>query len=88
MSSPRSITCQELTEVLTDYLEGTMPPEDRATLEAHLLLCEGCATYVEQMRQVITTVHALRVDEVEETAPDSLLEAFRAWKRGEPLPDA
>ena len=88
MSSTRSITCKELTEVLTDYLEGTMPSEDRAVLEAHLVLCEGCATYVEQMRQVIRTVHALQVDEVEATAPDSLLAAFRAWKRGEPLPDA
>ena len=83
MSSTRSITCKELTEVLTDYLEGTMLPEDRAALEAHVALCEGCATYVEQMRQVIRTVHELHVDEVEATAPDSLLEAFRAWKRGE-----
>ena len=88
MTATRSITCKDLTEVLTEYLEGTMAPEDRAVLEAHLLLCEGCATYVEQMRQVLRTVHALQVDEVEATAPDSLLEAFRAWKRGEPLPDA
>ena len=80
------MTCQELTEVLTDYLEGVMPPEDVARLEAHLELCEGCATYVEQMRQVIRTVHELRPDDVEATAPDELLEAFRAWKRGEPSP--
>jgi anti-sigma factor RsiW len=84
VSSTRRLTCQELTEVLTDYLEGTMALEDRATLEAHLALCEGCATYVEQMRQVIRTVRELRADDVEATAPDSLLEAFRAWKRGEP----
>lgn len=87
MSTARSITCKELTEVLTDYLEGTIPLEDRAVLEAHLVLCEGCATYVEQMRQVIRTVHALRPDDVEATAPDSLLEAFRAWKRGGPIPE-
>ena len=86
MSSERAITCQELTEVLTDYLEGTMALEDRAALEAHLALCEGCATYVEQMRQVIATVHKLRPDDVETTAPDELLEAFRAWKRGQPIP--
>jgi predicted anti-sigma-YlaC factor YlaD len=87
VSSARAITCKELTEVLTDYLEGTMALEDRAALEAHLALCEGCATYVDQMRQVIRTVHALRVADVEATAPDSLLEAFRAWKRGEPVPE-
>ena len=86
MSAARTLTCKELTEVLTDYLEGTMALEDRATLEAHLALCEGCATYVEQMRQVIRTVHELRPDDVEATVPHSLLEAFRAWKRGEPVP--
>jgi anti-sigma factor RsiW len=87
VSSTRTLTCQELTEVLTNYLEGTMALEDRAALEAHLALCEGCATYVEQMRQVIRTVHELRPDDVEATAPDDLLEAFRAWKRGEPVPE-
>ena len=86
MSSTRTLTCKELTEVLTDYLEGTMALEDRAALEAHLALCEGCATYVEHMRQVVATVHELRPDEVEATAPHDLLDAFRAWKRGEPLP--
>jgi anti-sigma factor RsiW len=86
VSSERAITCQELTEALTDYLEGVMSAEDRARFEAHLAVCDGCATYVEQMRQVITTVHELRPDDVETTAPDNLLEAFRAWKRGEPIP--
>jgi anti-sigma factor RsiW len=74
------MTCQELTEVLTDYLEGVMPPEDVARLEAHLELCEGCATYVEQMRETIRTVRALRSEDVEATVPDDVLAAFRAWK--------
>jgi anti-sigma factor RsiW len=80
------MTCQELTEVLTDYLEGVMPREDRERFEAHLAICDGCVNYVDQMRQVIATVHELRPDEVEATAPDDLLDAFRAWKRGDPLP--
>jgi anti-sigma factor RsiW len=80
------MTCQELTEVLTDYLEGVMPPEQVAELEAHLELCEGCVNYVEQMRETIRAVHALRPEHVEATVPDDVLAAFRAWKRGEPLP--
>ena len=80
------MTCLELTEVLTDYLEGAMSPEDVARFDAHLALCEGCATYVEQMRETIRTVRALRAEHVEATVPDAVLEAFRAWKRGEPLP--
>jgi anti-sigma factor RsiW len=86
VSSRRAITCKELTEVLTDYLEGVMPLADRARFEAHLAICDGCATYVDQMRQVIATVHELRPDDIEATAPNDLLAAFRAWKRGEPIP--
>ena len=78
----RSLTCRELTEVLTDYLEGVMSPADRARFEAHLEICEGCVTYVAQMRQTIRAARELRASEVEATAPDDLLEAFRAWQRG------
>jgi anti-sigma factor RsiW len=87
VSTARTLTCQELTEVLTDYLEGVMTADDRARFEAHLAICDGCVTYVDHMRQVIATVHELRPDDVEATAPDDLLEAFRAWKRGEPVPE-
>ncbi len=86
MSDLRAITCQELTEVLTDYLEGAMSAEDRARFDAHLKICDGCVTYVDQMRQTIATTRELHVEDVEATAPDDLLEAFRAWKRGEPIP--
>ena len=72
MSSARTLTCKELTEVLTDYLEGVMPVEDRARFDAHLAICEGCVTYVEHMRQVIATVHELRADDVEATAPEAV----------------
>jgi anti-sigma factor RsiW len=75
------MTCQELTEVLTDYLEGVMPPGERARFDEHLELCEGCANYVAQMRQTIRAVHELRPDHVEATVPDDVLAAFRDWKR-------
>lgn len=86
MTTERELTCQELTEVLTDYLEGAMSRADAARLEAHLGECEGCVNYVSQMRQTIHAVRELRAAEVEATAPDEVLDAFRSWKRGEPLP--
>jgi anti-sigma factor RsiW len=85
VNSDRALTCQELTEVLTDYLEGAMAPADRARFEAHLALCPGCVAYVEQMRQTVEAARALRPEDVETTVPDDLLAAFRAWKRGEPV---
>lgn len=88
MSSERTITCRELTEVVTDYLEGVMPAEDRARFDAHLELCEGCVNYVSQMRQTIRAVGELDPGEVEATVPDDVLAAFGAWRRGDPIPDS
>jgi anti-sigma factor RsiW len=88
VSAERTITCRELTEVLTDYLEGAMPLEDRARFEAHLAICEGCVNYLTQMRQIIAAARELQPAHVEATAPDDLLEAFRAWKRGAALRDS
>ena len=47
MSSARTLTCKELTEVLTDYLEGALPEIDRLRLEEHLAACGKCAVYLE-----------------------------------------
>jgi anti-sigma factor RsiW len=87
VSAERAITCRELTEVVTDYLEGVMPAAERARLDAHLELCEGCVNYVAQMRQTIRAVGELDADEVEATVPDDVLAAFRAWRRGDPVPE-
>jgi anti-sigma factor RsiW len=87
VSSERALTCRELTEVVTDYLEGAMAPGERARFDAHLELCDGCANYVSQMRQTIRTVGELSPSEVEATVPDAVLAAFRAWRRGDPLPE-
>ena len=47
---PDPLTCRELVELITDYLEGAMPPDERARFEAHVAECDGCEAYVRQMR--------------------------------------
>ncbi|HSK16406.1 MAG TPA: zf-HC2 domain-containing protein [Gaiellaceae bacterium] len=74
------LTCKELVEVVTDYLEGTMDYPDRRRFEEHLVYCEGCSTYLAQMRQTIGLVGRLSEDDVPEAARDELLEVYRAWK--------
>jgi anti-sigma factor RsiW len=74
------ITCQELVELVTDYLEGAMPPADRDRFEQHLVLCDGCASYVEQMRTTIALTGTL-TETIPAEIQDSLLAAFRGWKR-------
>ena len=76
------LSCREVVEILGDYLEGAMTPEDRVRLEEHLAGCDGCTVYLEQLRVTIRLSGRLSEDAVsaEEMAP--LLEAFRAWRRG------
>ena len=58
--STTELTCQELVELVTGYLEGVLTPEDRARFERHLSLCPGCVTYVDQFRETISLTGALR----------------------------
>ena len=73
--------CQELVEVVTDYLEGRLSLVDRARFEAHIADCEYCETYLEQMRQTIRTLGRISEDSLSESARGTLLEAFRTWRR-------
>jgi anti-sigma factor RsiW len=81
-ASGEELSCREVVEILGDYLEGAMVPDDRARLEEHLADCDGCAAYLEQLRVTIRLSGRLSKDAVSATAMAPLLEAFRAWRRG------
>jgi len=76
------LTCQELVELVTDYLERRLPEAERARFEEHLGVCDGCRTHVEQMRQALKVAGRLREEAVAPAARDALLAAFHGWKRG------
>ena len=76
------LTCQELVELVTEYLEGALPPADRARFEEHLDNCLNCRAYLEQMRQTIRTLRSLPEDALAPDARDELLRAFRSWRSG------
>jgi len=82
MTSIRTITCQELTEVLTDYLEGVMTPDLLVRFEGHLAPCPGCRTYLEQMRQTIRLTGTLTEETLAPETKDALLGIFRNWNKG------
>jgi anti-sigma factor RsiW len=75
------LPCHELVELVTDYLEGVLAPEVRARVEAHLAACEGCATYLDQMRDTIRVVGALREEDLDPRVREELVGAFRGWRR-------
>ena len=83
MSVPDELSCRELVELVTDYLENALPPAERVRFEAHLVACPGCQTYLEQMRQTIDVLGRVTEESLEPAARDQLLDLFRTWKRGD-----
>lgn len=75
------MSCKEFVELVTEYLERTMPAEDRSRFEEHLALCPGCKTYVEQMRQTMALLGQIPEESIPPDAERDLLRAFRDWKR-------
>ena len=75
------ISCQEVVELVTDYLEGALAAADTALFEQHLNFCDGCAWYVDQMRTTVATLGRIREQDVPAETREQLLKAFRDWKR-------
>lgn len=72
--------CNELVEVITDYLEGALSQSDRARFDAHLTECPYCVTYVEQMRATLAALGEIPVETIGDDARVRLLATFRDWK--------
>jgi anti-sigma factor RsiW len=79
---PNDLSCKELVELVTDYLEGRLAPPEMRRFEEHLAICPGCETYLSQIRQTISSLGTLKQDTVPVEARNELLKVFRNWKRG------
>jgi anti-sigma factor RsiW len=74
------LTCRELVELVTEYLEGSLSRRDRSRFDRHIAGCPNCTAYLAQFRETIRLTGTLRVEDVEPAARDELLETFRSWK--------
>jgi anti-sigma factor RsiW len=79
------IVCNELVEVVTDYLEGELSPAAHSRVEEHLVICGGCQAYVEQMRRTVEALRKVAAGDVGDETGRELLDVFRAWS-GERTP--
>lgn len=77
------LTCKELVELVTDYLEGSLSRRDRKRFERHIDGCANCTEYVAQFRETIRLTGMLREQDISKEAFDELLAVFAGWKRGE-----
>src|SRR5688500_18566947 len=54
--SHQHVTCSDVVELVTDYLERSLPADEATLVEQHLNFCEGCVWYVDQIRTTVATV--------------------------------
>lgn len=75
------LSCQELVELVTAYLDDALSPGDRARFEAHIADCDGCRGYLEQIRVTIALSGRLLPEQLDPAAKATLLDLFRDWRR-------
>ena len=76
----RALACRQAVELITDYLEGTLPERDRARLEVHLADCPHCSEYMAQIRDVVAAGRQLEPDDLPPGAIDELVTLYRRWR--------
>lgn len=84
---PNELTCQELVELVTDYLEDRLSADERLRVETHLALCDGCDVYLEQMRETIRTLGKLKQEDMSPDAEEKLLGVLNEWRKSRATDD-
>ena len=79
MTDTYALSCQELVELVTDYLEDALSLEDRQRFEEHIGGCDNCTRYLEQLRLTIRVVGTISTDDLSPEMERELLGVFRAW---------
>jgi anti-sigma factor RsiW len=79
MRLDRELTCAQVVEIVTAYLDDALSADDRERVEEHLVFCDGCSTYLEQIRETIALVGRLEPEDVPAPLQEKLLAAFRDW---------
>lgn len=77
---PDTLACLELVELVTEYLDDALPPVDRARFERHLMTCDGCTTYVEQIRQTIAATGSIGPEVIPPEGVERLLRVYREFR--------
>jgi hypothetical protein len=81
MSEASTLQCRDLVELMTEFIEDTMPAGQRSRFEEHLAVCLGCRNYLDQLRTTIRVAGRLTEDSLSSDAWGELLVAFRDWGR-------
>lgn len=76
----RDLVCQQAVELVTDYLEGVLPPAQRRRLEAHLARCDGCTEYLAQMRVTIALAGSITPEDLTPQMRGEFIRLYGQWQ--------
>jgi anti-sigma factor RsiW len=82
MSVDADITCREVVELLSGYLDGELPAPLRERVDAHLAACDGCTMVLDELRETVRLTGDLTEDRLSPAQTETLLDAFRGWASG------
>lgn len=74
------LTCLNITELVTDYLEGRLSFMDRLRFRMHIMMCKECREYLIQMKNIIKAVGKLPEEPIPEDIHDEMMKRFENWK--------
>ena len=75
------VTCQQFVELVTEYFEGALEARTLSQVEEHLVMCDWCRTYTQQVHATIASLRELGEVRSPEP-PDSVLAALRVRRTG------
>lgn len=82
------LTCKELTELVTDYLEGRLSLWDRMRFQMHVGMCAHCREYLRQVDLTRQAVGRMPEAPMPSEVEDEMLARFRTWKKARtPAPE-
>lgn len=76
----RPLVCQQVVELVTDYLEGALSPADQRRFDAHLADCPHCTEYLAQIRETIRLAGRLAPEDLTPDMRTDLTDLYRRWR--------
>jgi anti-sigma factor RsiW len=74
-------SCREVVGLVTGYLEGSLPVDERVRFERHVAICPPCRGYLAKLRETLRLAGNLREEELDEDMRRALLATLGDWKR-------
>jgi anti-sigma factor RsiW len=77
---PKPLSCREVVELVSDFVDGVLPEAMRLRMEAHLSGCDPCVAYVGQIRATVALAHQVDAEPVDPAARQRLVDLYRQWQ--------